>query len=626
MSTDTTTPTEPAWRAQAGAARRLGDNERVVAILRAAAAAEPANIEPRGFLVNSLIETEHFDEAMEVLRACLALRPGDPVMSRSLSQMLCNAERFDEAIEVLRACLALCPGDPSLSHFLSELLYNVGDFAAALAAAAAVLKGDLEYRRSLLIRVDCLEALGRPEAGPVADEVAGLLVDEPDVRMFVELLRRHHRWDLLAAFCERWMERHGEVLQPLLELGRARFKTRRFADSLTVFHRAYRLAERDMLVSVGRFPETVPPLDRAREADILSRFEAARQGGELGRGRLGPPEYGAHGPHPLRPSARMTCLGPATISDGLPNDVMHHFVESARESGIDAEGYGDDVLFSPYGAHVTDAAVAERRQRLHAFLEARPTDLVVLDCPFFPRRRTFNADDIRQIRAARPGVRVVHFFRDSGENLRPAFDAWQSTVDAFLVLDPLSFLHRLDAVRARTLTIPQLAPSSRFFPSLGTPPMGLSFIGATNLLPRVMMLAWAMKALPDMFVVAGRARLERVATMEDYAGLLRRSRMTLNISIHGARGRIITGRVWEAVLSGSVVLDQANDCTEYFFEPYRHFVPFEDLPDLVHVVAVLSRHDDVRRNIAAAAIEWHGRHFNSARVWDSILQLAFADA
>ena len=199
-------------------------------------------------------------------------------------------------------------------------------------------------------------------------------------------------------------------------------------------------------------------------------------------------------------------------------------------------------------------------------------------------------------------------------------------MDAFLVLDPRSFMHRLEAVRGRVLTIPQLAPRSRFFPLDGTPSIGISFVGATNFLLRIMMLAGAMKALPEMFVAAGAGRLDRVATMEDYAELLRQSRLTINISLHGERDRIITGRVWEAVLSGAVVLDQANDCTGYFFEPYRHFVPFADLPELVHVAGVLARHDDLRREIAASAIDWHRRHFDGARVWDSILQLAFADA
>ena len=377
LTTERPTPVQPAWRAQAGAAWRRGDGARVVAILRAAAAAEPQNIEPRAVLANYLV----------------------------------NAERLDEAIEALRACLALRPGDLVASHSLSTVLYDTGDFAGALAAAAVVPKGDGNYRRSLLIRLGCLEALGRAEAGAVAEEVLDLLADEPDwpsddVSTFLWVMRLHARYDHLAAFCERWMERHGERPAPMLEVGRARFETGRVDDSLAVFHRAYRLGGGNMVAAMGRFPEAVPPLDGAKEADILRRFEAAGHG--RGTGRVRPPEYGVQGPHPLRASTRMTFLGPATTNHGLPNDVMHHFVESARESGIDAEGYGDDVLFAPYGARVSDAEVAERRRRLHAFLEARPTDLVVLDCPFFPRPRTFNADDIHQVRAARPGVRVLH--------------------------------------------------------------------------------------------------------------------------------------------------------------------------------------------------------------------------
>ncbi len=103
-------------------------------------------------------------------------------------------------------------------------------------------------------------------------------------------------------------------------------------------------------------------------------------------------------------------------------------------------------------------------------------------------------------------------------------------------------------------------------------------------------------------------------SMEDYVGLLNRSKISLNFSQSKDGVHQMKGRVLESILCGALVLESENDMTSRYLEPYRHYVPFGDADDLA---AKIRRYvaDDAARQAIVDAGKAHIEATMSDHVW-----------
>lgn len=120
--------------------------------------------------------------------------------------------------------------------------------------------------------------------------------------------------------------------------------------------------------------------------------------------------------------------------------------------------------------------------------------------------------------------------------------------------------------------------------------------------------------------VSGGQREHRLS-IEDYAAILKRSKITLNFSRNPHGQFQIRGRVYEATLCGAMLLESENPETARWFEPMVDYVPFRDGKDLVAKVRYYLENDDEREKIAAAGHSKTTQRYTGTAFWKTMIDL-----
>ena len=157
------------------------------------------------------------------------------------------------------------------------------------------------------------------------------------------------------------------------------------------------------------------------------------------------------------------------------------------------------------------------------------------------------------------------------------------------------------------------------------PDHGMLFMGSTNFLGRQALLAVLQSEDFEFSAITGEARSREAPHMAAYMELLRRARAVLNIAAHSAEDFLVTGRVWETISIGGVLVEQSNPATNCFFTPYRHYLPWRNLEDIVHLDQFIRDHPDQAARIAGEAHGWAQSHYGVKRCWSSLLGHATRD-
>ena len=173
---------------------------------------------------------------------------------------------------------------------------------------------------------------------------------------------------------------------------------------------------------------------------------------------------------------------------------------------------------------------------------------------------------------------------------------------------------------AKTLIIP--VPAAPLPETQQPPRHGLTFIGGLGQIHRPILIGGLLTAGIDFTAVIGEMRRRRAPDLESYAALLADSRAVLNIAVHHQDQRLITGRIWETIAAGGLLLEQAGSGITTFFTPYRHYLPWGGIADIVQACRFLERHDDLRRAMIASARDWSARHYAPDKVWQALMSLA----
>lgn len=87
---------------------------------------------------------------------------------------------------------------------------------------------------------------------------------------------------------------------------------------------------------------------------------------------------------------------------------------------------------------------------------------------------------------------------------------------------------------------------------------------------------------------------------QDYLEVLNKSKISINFSMTHSQNFQLKGRVWEVMLSGSMLLEQENEQIKHFFEDGVHFVSFSDKFQLKDKLLHYINNDSERIKIAEA--------------------------
>lgn len=516
-----------------------------------------------------------FDSELSCCRLALSLFPQQSILRIRLAQVLYRVGEDDEALKILGL---IPPHDPCRAEALALVLkFTHG--------ADAVLITELE---TLLL-----------ESGSWSQSHADL----------VNALIRRGSGERGAAFLENWSGRWPLTPSNLGDLGSAALRAGLYSFARQLFMPLLLGLSRAGNSILGQFEGSISPYDATVENRILLQIESAFA---LPDDQLAvmPQWTGDKPPKGLR--VMFLSFG----DRDLPNDIAWHMAQSARLAGVDLSLYLDSavMLACDFRGHDDDvegriAAMADtiRRDRPH---------VVIMDNCHPVTYRGLNPAVMGTLKQE-IGFRLVSLMRDSHPHTAGIIAAWKPICDSVVLFDPCSpFLD--DDPERKLIVIPVMAMHQQVRHGVH-PGYGLMFMGSTNFLGRQALLAVLHTEDVEFNAITGEARARLAPNMEAYMDLLGQARAVLNIAAHSPEDFLVTGRVWETISIGGLLVEQSNPATDRFFTPFRHYLPWRTLEDIVHLDHFIRDHPDQASRIAREARSWAIQHYGAEQCWDTIL-------
>jgi hypothetical protein len=315
-------------------------------------------------------------------------------------------------------------------------------------------------------------------------------------------------------------------------------------------------------------------------------------------------------------------VGPSRINRFFPNDVVEQYVATGGECGLSVRAYTDDVIVYSSEARCSDADARKHLRDFALTVEDERPDVLMLDCGFASNPRSITPTFINDLRQ-RCGFRVVCLMRDCMHDNVAITEEWITVADTLVVGDPKAAIYseKYRDLHATVLTLPTIPTERALYHGDEAPrDLPLTFIGSINHPSRPMVLSALLTADVAFEAIYGDRRRERTSTKEGYVEFLRRSRATLNIAVHSDTEHLVTARVWQAIACGTVLVEQENAGTASFFVPYLHYLPWDNVADIVQIARFLEKNDAYRKRLGKAGSDWYLEHYNAARLWTTLLE------
>jgi hypothetical protein len=122
-------------------------------------------------------------------------------------------------------------------------------------------------------------------------------------------------------------------------------------------------------------------------------------------------------------------------------------------------------------------------------------------------------------------------------------------------------------------------------------------------------------------VISGGQR-EHNLSIEQYAEVFKRSKISLNFPSKPDGVIQTKGRIYESMLCGALLFERENDVIKNWFEPMIHYVPFNNEGDLLTKLNYFLHHEKERRLITQKANEKMKKDYSSKIWWETVLNRA----
>jgi hypothetical protein len=147
--------------------------------------------------------------------------------------------------------------------------------------------------------------------------------------------------------------------------------------------------------------------------------------------------------------------------------------------------------------------------------------------------------------------------------------------------------------------------------------LDVSFIGSPRYYDRHTILQKLISSGVNLSVRGGQR--EEMLSAEDYASLIRRSKINLNFSLSPANFYQTKGRVFETLACRTLLLELKNPSTSRLFTPGRDYVEFSTINELIGAIKYYSVNDEERNKIARQGYDTYKEKYSSKRFWEIIL-------
>lgn len=309
-------------------------------------------------------------------------------------------------------------------------------------------------------------------------------------------------------------------------------------------------------------------------------------------------------------------------------DFSDHLLETAANAGAAVDAFYTDQCSYP-GVNLDSAVSRAELDRLSAKIVAEQPDVVLVDGNYVPSGDSLNPAYLGELKA-KYGFKVIVFIGDAwGSHWVPAADSWSEVCDIVFHFAPETPLATEGKYPEKLCWSAYPVNERNFFPD-SAKKLDISFVGTYVSALRPFWLTVALQIAKDLDLnhqLLPHKREAGVAlTMQEYATVLRQSKMVLNFSTRLGPLKMMTGRTWQAMNAGVVLLEEENTFISAYFVPFVHFVPFSTRNELAYAITYFSRNPESARRIGSAASSFCRSRYSSKAVWSRLIAAAYSRA
>jgi hypothetical protein len=303
----------------------------------------------------------------------------------------------------------------------------------------------------------------------------------------------------------------------------------------------------------------------------------------------------------------------------IENDIYDHLLCSAQNAGLEVDRFFADRIMYPQFGLDTSGAQADLGALREKIETIRP-DVIVFDANFIGSEIGFNAQFLRSIKR-QFGPKLIGFEGDVwGTQWTQIVSYWSIVADRIIHLAPDKPDFQNYSFHDKLCSTAYPVNRKNFFPE-STKTADLSFFGSHAYL-RPFWLTAALRTANRLGMTTNvclHMRTHDCPTMKEYAEILRRSRIVLNFSSRDSGAKAMTGRAWQVLNSGVLLLEEYNSEIEDFFVPFIHYVPFENAVQFQNMIEFFHKNPVERAVITRASSEFCVEHYSDTKIWSRLL-------
>lgn len=299
-----------------------------------------------------------------------------------------------------------------------------------------------------------------------------------------------------------------------------------------------------------------------------------------------------------------------------------HIRTSLSEAGfVNAFHDGDHLCFdtdnpeTEWGGRQPFAqALADLRQQIAEF---RP-DIFVLDGNYMGSAETLDRDDMAALKSEF-GFKLVVMVADAYPPLDNYPEYWLPVADMTVGGANQSYMEELTEMPPKLLSVCLATADGLFHPQPAeAKDIGL-FMSGSRRRDRDFWSAHALSGGVNSFIRLTDRRASQALGADEFYEIMGRSRLVLNNGILHSNAAYVPFRLFEAIGSGALTIQQEVGPAAEYFAPYVHYLPFSNTHEMVCFSQYMLKHEHVRARMVEASASWRKSHFSGSIFWGAVM-------
>lgn len=290
--------------------------------------------------------------------------------------------------------------------------------------------------------------------------------------------------------------------------------------------------------------------------------------------------------------------------------------------------YTDNISYSYPSAGERENDMKSLKELIQVFLP----DVIFSDINFQGNESGVNPQFFEYIRQTF-SLKVIGMIGDAwGDHGTNLMQYWSPSVDLLLYAAPPEDKHHVLVSKLPNIFLIPLAVNPNSYYNEIPKEIDVYFSGSLSWGLRPFWLPFLRNTVRNhalKAVINSHNREASIAFNHDtYEKYTRTSKVIVNFSSRNYNSnpvKALTGRAWQAIASGALLLEEDNEPIKHYFTPYVHYVPFKTVPDLEFLINFFVKNAEYRDLISQAGFRYCNEHYNSSKTWWRIINHLFDD-